>query len=118
MGIENINLNIKQFDEYFGSRLKDSLKETPIILDLFHNYIEQTYRTNKLYKEVLKKILEIEDELNNSLTDSQKELFDKWEFYRDELNNYTSENAFIYGYCLDKELSIEKGARNNEERTN
>ena len=108
MGIENINLNIKQFDKYFGSGLTDRLKETPVILDLFHNYIEQTYRTNKLYQKALNKILEIEDELNNSFSDKQKKLINKWEYYKDKLNNYISENAFIYGYCLDKELYNEK----------
>ena len=113
MGIENININIKQFDEYFGSKLKDSLKSTPVILDMFHSYIEQIYKTNKLYKEVSEKILEIEKELDNSLTDEQKKLIEKWEFYKQRLTNYTAENAFIYGVCLDKELYIEKETMND-----
>ena len=75
---------------------------------MYHDYIEETFKTNDLYDKVLNKIVETEEKLGQTLTDKQKDLFDRWETYRDEMENLTAEQSFIYGYCLDKELLLEK----------
>ena len=108
MKIENILIFTKQFNKEFGSKIKISNKDIPLLLNMFYEYIELSFKTSDVYTEILDKIVELEEQLKNTLTDEQQDLFDKWDTYKDELNQYTSERSFIYGYCLDKELSIEK----------
>lgn len=108
MGIENKLIYVKQFNKEFESELKGNKEITPTLLRMYHDYIEQTFKSNNLYDKVLGKIIETEEELGQTLTDKQKDFFDKWETYRDEMENLTAEQSFIYGYCLDKELSLEK----------
>ncbi len=91
--------------------LKDEIKDFPTLIRLFHDHIEQTFKVCKLHNLILGKIVNIEDELQENLTPRGKELFEKWELYRDELENFTAEQSFIYGYCLDKELCIEKNSK-------
>ena len=114
MGIENMNTFVEQFNKEFGSKIKIDLKDTPLIFNIFNEYIEQTFKTSDLYLEIINKILEIEDEFKNSLTEEQEKLFDKWETYKDEIASYMSKRSFIYGFCCDKQLNIEKNAMNNK----
>lgn len=113
MKIENILIFTKQFNqELFGSKIEISNKNIPLLLNMFNEYIEQTFKTSDLYNEILGRIVELEEQLKETLTDEQQDLFDKWDIYKDELNQYTSEKSFIYGVCCDKEYTIEKRAKN------
>ena len=98
---------VKQFDNSFNTKLKDKINNPPLLIDLFHNYIGQEFKKSDLYDEIINKIISIEDDLVGTLNTKQKELFEKWENCRDELENYTAEQSFIYGYCFNKELNIE-----------
>lgn len=99
---------IEQFDNSFNTKLKDKISKAPLLMDLFHNFIHEEFKKSDLYDEIINKILSIEDDLLSSFSPKQKELFENWESCRDELENYTAEQSFIYGYCLDKELKLEK----------
>lgn len=116
MKIENILIFTKQFNqELFGSKIEISNKNIPLLLNMFNEYIEQTFKTSDVYLEIVNKIVEIEDEFRNSLTEEQEKLFDKWDNYKDEIASYISSRSFIYGFCCDKQLNIEKGALKGEE---
>ncbi len=115
MGIENMNIFVEQFNKEFGTKIKLDFKDTPLIFNIFNEYIEQTYKTSDVYLEIVNKIVEIEDEFRNSLTEEQEKLFDKWDNYKDEIASYISSRSFIYGFCCDKQLNIEKGAIKDEE---
>ena len=112
MKIENVITFTKQFNKEFGSKIKISNKNIPLLLNMFYEYIGQTFKTSDVYNEILGRIVELEEQLKNTLTDEQQDLFDKWDIYKEELNQYTSERSFIYGVCLDKEYTTEKRARN------
>ena len=99
---------IEQFDAEFDSMLKDNIKNTPLLVNIFREYIEQNCKTSKYYKIILHKIIEIEDELYSTLSDNQKELLKKWQVYKDNLAENMLEQGFIYGYCFNKELELEK----------
>ena len=101
MGIENMNIFVNQFNDEFGSKIE-------------FEYIVQTFKENKVYKEIMEKLLEIEDKLKNNLTEEQEKLFDKWETYKDELTNYISEQSFVYGFCCDKQFNLEKDLYKNK----
>ena len=104
--MENKFLN--EFNSIFGTQLKQSKQEYTMLMQLYHDFIEQSYKTNELYDSIMSKIVEIEDQLQENLTEDGKQLFQKWETYRDELSNYEAEQSFIYGFCLDKQLTQEK----------
>ena len=105
---DSVNQFINDFDTEFGSMLKDSIKDTPLLVTMFREFIEQTYKTSKYYKIILHKVADLSDELYASFTDEQKKLFEKWQIYKDNLEDDTIVQSFIYGYCLDKQLTIEK----------
>lgn len=98
---------IEQFDKSFKTNLKKKVNETPLLIDMFHNYISQEFKKSDLYESIIDELVSIEDDFRGSFTKEQKELFEKWESCRDELENYTIEQSFIYGYCLNNELQIE-----------
>ncbi len=104
--LENVYIN--QFNEEFGSNLKLKEGEYSLLITLFNDYVEQTFKGNKLYNEILRKLEPIENELIKSFSNEQKELFDKWNYYTEKYNGLENEQSFIYGFCLDKELTIEK----------
>lgn len=99
---------IEQFDAEFGSMLKDKIKDAPLLVNIFREYIEQNYKMSKYYQMMLHKIVEIEDDFCKSFTSKQKQLFKKWETYRNGMEDDAVLEAFIYGYCLNQELDLEK----------
>ena len=99
---------LDEFNSIFGTKLEERKKDYTMLLQLFHDYIEQSFRTTELHDKILSKIVDIEDQLQENLTDQGKELFKKWETYRDELQNYETEESFIFGYCLNKQLKLEQ----------
>lgn len=99
---------LDEFNSIFGTKLEERKKDYTMLLQLFHDYIEQSFRTTELHDKILSKIVDIEDQLQENLTDQGKELFKKWETYRDELQNYETEESFIFGYCLNKQLQLEQ----------
>lgn len=103
---------LDEFNSIFGSELKETNQNYTMLLKIFHDFIEMSFRTTPLYNSILTKLADIEEELQDNLTPQGKELFKKWETYKDELSNYESEQSYIFGYCLDKQLSIEKHNHN------
>ncbi len=103
---------LEHFKDEFGGRLEEEKKNFSTMMNLYHEHIEQTFKMTEIHKLILNKIVEIENEFVGSLNDRQRELFNKWELYRDEIENYENEQSFIYGYCMDKELNLEKDSYN------
>ena len=99
---------LKQFNEEFGSQIKLNYKKTPLLLNMFNDYIEQTFKACKYYNKLIDKIETLETELLKTLNEKQHTIIKELEFYIDKVNSYENEQSFIYGYCLDKELIIEK----------
>lgn len=106
------NRFVNEFNSIFGTQLKQTKQGYEMLMYMFHEFIEQELKPTELYNSIISKIVDIEDQLQDNLTEDGKELFKKWETYRDELQNYESEQSFIFGFCLDKQLSLEKHHRN------
>ena len=73
MGMENKLTYVKQFNKEFESELKGNKEITPTLLRMYHDYIEQTFKSNDLYDKVLGKIVETEERLGQTLTESKKQ---------------------------------------------
>lgn len=87
---------VADFNKEFGTQLQLEQKDISLLMRIYHDYIEESFKPGSLHNHILDKILEIEDALCDSLLKEQKVLFDKWETYRDELDNYNREQSFLY----------------------
>ena len=66
-------------------------------------YIKQGSKVEKLVKLICKN----EDELNNSLTEKQKETFEKFNDCYDELTDINEREIFSYAFRLGMRIAIE-----------
>ena len=104
------------FDEEFKTHTKNRIQETPLLLKLFNDFIQQIYRPSKIYKLALKNKNEISEKLNKTLTEEQKQLFKQWQYFDDEILFDLTEQSFIYGYsmcCQLREEAIKQYPLNN-----
>ena len=65
-------------------------------ISLHERYLKQGYRVDKLVKLICKN----EEELNNSLTEKQKETFEKFKDCTSELSCITERESFSAGFIL------------------
>ena len=66
-------------------------------------YIKQGTRVDKLVKLICKN----EEELNSTLTEKQKETFEKFKDCQSELADITAREAFIDGFILATRIMVE-----------
>ena len=98
---------LEGFDEEFETHIKNRIKETPLLMELFNKFAEEIYKPNTI-QEISNKICSrIESELDKTLNKEQKKLFEQWKFCEDKLSNDLAEQSFIYGYLISTELREE-----------
>ena len=67
---------IEHFNKIFGTREDKHLRfDMPMLKILFENFEESLYIPNKKYEDILKKKIRILDELENTFTRDQREIF-------------------------------------------
>ena len=118
MGENKDNDFVKLFDDSFDTKQKENIGNYNVLIDMFRNYISQEFKRNNFYEKIIDDLDSIEDKLRGSFTKEQKSLLEKWEEVRDKQENYTIEQSFIYGYCFDKEINLEKQNYNRMENKN
>lgn len=97
---------LEGLDEEFETNCKNRIKETPLLLSLFQEFVQQIYRPSKLYKLAHKTKQIIDDELRNTLNKEQKNLLEQWQFCEDRILDDMIEQAFIFRIC--NECSIKR----------
>lgn len=95
---------LEGFDEEFETHTKERIKETPLLLALFQEFVQQVYRPSKMYKLAIKTKDTINTELTKSLNDEQKNLLEQWQYCEDRILDDMVEQAFIYGYATSVQL--------------
>lgn len=90
---------LEGFDEEFEINCKQRIKETPLLLSLFQEFVQQIYRPSKLYELARKTKTIISDELINTLDNEQKELLEQWQYCEDRMLDDMIEQAFIFRLC-------------------
>ena len=68
---------------------------------------EQCARADKRLKELLKLVARNREELDDTLTEKQKETLEKFEDCMNEMHNITERDAFSYGFRLGVRLMAE-----------
>ena len=98
---------LKGFDEEFETHTKNRIKETPLLLTLFRDFIQEIYRPSEIYKLSIQAKKQITEELNKNLNKQQKKLLEKWQYYENIMSEDLVEQAFIYGYSMCNQLKEE-----------
>ena len=90
---------LEGFDEEFETHTQERMKETPLLLALFAEFMQEVYRPSKMYWLAAKTKSIINNELVKGLNDEQKDLLEQWQFCEDRMSDDIIEQAFIYGYA-------------------
>lgn len=98
---------LEGFDEEFETHTKERIKETPLLINLFNNFVQQIYRPSKLYKLVIKTKNNIYEEMEKTFKEEQKQLLEQWKFCEDRILDDMLEQSFIYGYSMSCQLREE-----------
>lgn len=96
---------LKDFDEHFETKANERIKNKPIIMNIFNQFIDEIFETDQKYKLVFDKQQEILQQLN--LNEEQQELFEKWEDCQSRILDDRVERAFIYGFAIPDETREE-----------
>ena len=100
---------IEHFNRIFGTREDKHLRfDMPMLKILFENFEESLYIPNKKYEDILKKKIRILDELENTFTREQREIFNKYNEIENQLTEDVEEQLFMFGYIIASKLSEEK----------
>lgn len=104
---EKYKNHLEGFDEEFETHTQLRIKETPLLLALFNEFVQEIYRPSEMYKLAAKTKNIINDELLKILNEEQKNLLEQWQYCEDRILDDMVEQAFVYGYATAVELREE-----------
>ena len=90
----------------FNEKFKTKLNNVNLLLDIFKEYVSLNMSdfTDDLK---VKKMLEVEEEIIETFSKDELELFEKFNDLKEKCYDDEVEKAFIYGACFYKELEKE-----------
>lgn len=100
--------DIKKFIEMFNKDFKGKIKnkQTTFLIDLYKNYINLNV-SNPTNSEVFKNLEILDNKICEKLNDENQKLFRKWSEIQENYLIDTAEQAFIYGFCVCRQLENE-----------
>lgn len=103
---DTVKEHVKAFDLFFKKETADRIN-TNILDTIYYDFIDLAYKSTTVYKFILDKIIEVEDELLPTFNTKQKKLFKYYDYLEDKLADDFGLQSFIYGYTLGIELQRE-----------
>ena len=85
------------------------------ILKLYENFADEIYEMTIEKLDIYKEILDKENLIIPTLSDEQKETFDKLNQLESEKNELVNKNTFVYAYKLATRLIIESLSEHKKE---
>lgn len=95
---------IQNFNKDFETKIK--IDNVNFLMNLYYNFLSLQTSDRTSDRNVLSELVEVEEKLNNTLNDKQKELLEQFNDLKDKLFDEEEKRIFIYGYCLHKALEI------------
>ena len=80
-------------------------KET--LIELFNNYSDEIYKRTERQNEIGNRIIKLETQLYESLTEKQKHQIQQLQHLHAEREQITHRDIFVYAYSLANRLMIE-----------
>ena len=91
---------LEGFDEAFETHTQDRLKETPLLMRMFNEFVEHIFKPSNMYWLAAKTKNRIKEDLSKTLTDEQKDMLEQLQLCEDRILDDMTEQAFIYGYSI------------------
>ena len=105
----NIEKIIKNFNEDFNANV--SIKNTTLLKNIFQNFVNINM-SSMISNETDIKIIELEEKIKKAL-DKDSNLFEEWNKIQDNYMLNVTEQTFIYGFCIYKQLNSEIDSLSN-----
>lgn len=99
----NIEKIIKNFNEDFNANVR--INNTTLLKNIFQNFVNINM-SSMISNETDIKIIELEEKIKKAL-DKDSNLFEEWNKIQDNYMLNVTEQAFIYGFCIYKQLNSE-----------
>lgn len=96
---------IQNFNDDFDIRIK--LDNVNLLMNLYYNFLSLQSSDKTSDRSILAELVNVEEELNNSLNEEQRKLLDSFNELKDRLFDEEEKRIFLYGYCLNKALEIQ-----------
>lgn len=103
----NVKDYLEGFDKEFETYTKEKIKEIPLLINLYQEFLQEVYHPSKRYLLALKIKKEINEDIEKTFTEEQQELMKQFKECQDIILNDMTEESFIYGYCMASELREE-----------
>lgn len=116
--INNIKDYLKGFDKEFETNMQEKIKEVPLLISLYQEFLQEVYQPSNRYKLALKLRNEINDDIEKTFTEEQKELMKQYKECELIMIDDMTEEAFVYGFSLAYQLKEESIRKYNTEKVN
>lgn len=103
----NVKDYLEGFDKEFETYTQEKIKEVPLLINLYQEFLQEVYQPSKRYLLALKIKNEINEDIEKTFTEEQQELMNQFKECQDIMINDMNEESFIYGYCMASELREE-----------
>lgn len=98
---------LKFFDEECKTNAKEIIKETPLLIALYEDFVQQLVQESKLSKLANEKQAKITEELQNILTRDEQKLLLEWQEQEHTIYDEREQQIFVYGYTISNLLRYE-----------
>lgn len=103
----NVKDYLEGFDKEFETYTQEKIKEIPLLINLYQEFLQEVYQPSKRYQLAIKIKKEIDNDIEKTFTEEQQELMKQYKECQDIILNDMTEEAFVYGYCMATELREE-----------
>lgn len=103
----NVKDYLEGFDKEFETYTQEKIKEIPLLINLYQEFLQEVYHPSKRYLLALKIKNEINEDIKKTFSEEQQELMKQFKECQDIMINDMNEESFIYGYCMASELREE-----------
>ena len=115
---EELKYYIEHFDNIFGTNAIKHIKfkNMKILKLLIEYFLEDLYKPSSKYEKLRREHIEISDEIETTLTENQKKLFEKYYDISNRMTEELEEQLFMFGYIFGSEMKsdFELGVKHNE----
>ena len=101
---------LENFDKIIGANnaQKMDISKFPLLLKIFEQYRDDIFVKSQEYKELEQNRKNIEEKINLSFSNEQKQLFENYWNIEKKMQSEVEKAIFLFGYLLRDEIENEK----------